>query len=115
MQHDDGYDVKRDDDDKDLGSVIKAYLPTVDLCCYCLSQIGHYLVTSLLQNGDHSLPWSRSSLTNSDNRKSVGVPLKPREIGALEIAAEQVGQFNDAIIENPFMCLWNWVIGNENP
>ncbi|XP_070199867.1 myotubularin-related protein 13-like isoform X2 [Littorina saxatilis] len=42
------------------------------------------------ENGDHALSWSRSSSTASEGRKSCSMALKPREIGALEIAAEQL-------------------------
>ncbi|KAL8615600.1 hypothetical protein ACOMHN_026590 [Nucella lapillus] len=41
------------------------------------------------ENGDSPASWSRPSSANSD-RKSTAVALKPREIGALEIAAEQL-------------------------
>ncbi|XP_076471850.1 myotubularin-related protein 13-like isoform X2 [Babylonia areolata] len=42
------------------------------------------------ENGDNSVSWSRPSSANSDNKKSSAVTLTPREIGALEIAAEQL-------------------------
>ncbi|KAK7481835.1 hypothetical protein BaRGS_00026861, partial [Batillaria attramentaria] len=51
---------------------------------------GSKSVVSPKENGDTSNAWSRLSSTNSESRKSGGVALKPREIGALEIAAEQL-------------------------
>nr|KAG5695682.1 hypothetical protein BaRGS_022359 [Batillaria attramentaria] len=51
---------------------------------------GSKSVVSPKENGDTSNAWSRLSSTNSESRKSGSVALKPREIGALEIAAEQL-------------------------